>query len=288
MKFNTLPRRVAATGAVTALAAGALVGLTTEMASAAPVTNAYTCATPSFGDQTVSVTSDAPGIEGYDGLLSAGQAAPADALAVNTTFTISDTFHSDLVGAGIDDLSVSDFAATFGNTTVPVSVISAKVSQMTQNPDTTWTGNGSQAGNLAFNAPAGGDNAVTGPDAFTIVAKLGAVDVPSSCTAQGTPGTYATLTVNKNNSKTKLTSNSPVKHGAKAVLKAKVTAPNHTPTGKVTFKQGAKSLGSAKLSKGLAVLKIKLSKGTHKIKAIYKGDSYTNGSSSAVLKVVQK
>lgn len=287
MKFNTLTRRAAAAGALTALTASGLVAATTVAANAAPVTNTYTCAT-SFGSRDVTLTSDPTGIEGFDGVLAAGQAAPGSALPLETTFTISDSFHSELVGVGIDDLAVPDFAGTFGNTTVPVSGITAKVSEMTQNGDTTWTGSGTTGLNDAFTAPSGGDHAVVAPATFTIVATLGANQVPATCTAQGTPGTYATLTVNKNVSKLTASSNSPVPHGKKAVLKAKVKAPNHTPTGKVLFKDGTKKLARVSLNaRGLAVLKTKLSKGKHTIKMIYKGDSYTTGSKGST-KVVQK
>ena len=59
MKFNNLTRRAAAAGALTALAASGLVAVTSGAADAAPITNTYTCATPSFGDQEVTLDSDA-------------------------------------------------------------------------------------------------------------------------------------------------------------------------------------------------------------------------------------
>jgi hypothetical protein len=171
---------------------------------------------------------------------------------------------------------------------VPVSGITAKVSQMTQNADTTWSGDATQGLNDAFTVPAAGDQDVLSPASFTIHANVGGTDVPSTCDVDGTPGSYATLTVNKNVSTLKASSNSPVKHGAKAVLKAKVSADYHRPTGKVTFKDGKKKLGTVKLNKkGIAVLKKSLTKGKHKISMSYKGDGYTTGSKGKTV-VTQK
>jgi hypothetical protein len=57
-----------------------------------------------------------------------------------------------------------------------------------------------------------------------------------------------------------------------------------TPTGSVTFKDGATTLGSATLSGGLATFSTStLTAGTHSITAVYSGDSSFAGSTSAAL-----
>ncbi len=105
--------------------------------------------------------------------------------------------------------------------------------------------------------------------------------MPVTCTADSAPAGYGhPVTVVKNDSTTKASSNSPVKKGAKAVIKAKVTSPvTRKPTGKVTFKDGKKTIGTVKLKKGVATLTKTLSKGKHTIKVSYPGDGYTNASS---------
>ena len=56
------------------------------------------------------------------------------------------------------------------------------------------------------------------------------------------------------------------------------------PTGSVTFRDGATTLGTGTLSAGVATFAISsLCVGTHPVTAVYDGDSSRNGSSSAVL-----
>jgi hypothetical protein len=56
-----------------------------------------------------------------------------------------------------------------------------------------------------------------------------------------------------------------------------------TPTGTVTFLDGASTLGTASLSSGKATLKAKLAVGTHNITISYGGDANFNASTSATL-----
>ena len=187
-------------------------------------------------------------------------------------------------------IDFTSFAGTLGNSTVPADLPDVDpATDFHQNPDTTWSFDADGL-NLAFRMPKAGTFDVLAPSSFSFEATTVAFGVlPVTCNADAAPGGYGhPITVVKNESTTTGSSNTPVKHGAKAVLKAKVSAQNHAPTGKVTFKQGKKKLGTATIKKGKAVLKLKLSKGTHKIKAFYGGDGYTNESTSAVFKVVQK
>lgn len=290
MKFNTLTRRAAAAGGATALAAGALVGLTATSASAAPVTVQYTCPT-AVGDLPVTLSTDVPALSGLAATpFPAGFSVPAGAVTGGVTnhFTISDATKQALDGVGTTNIDFTSFAGQLGTSALPANLPDVANTDLTQNPDTSWSFD-ADGPNLAFNMPAAGTYDVLAPAEidFTATTALGAV--PVVCTSDSAPGSYgAQITVVKNNSVLKASSNSPVKHGAKAVLKAKVTAPNHKPTGKVTFKDGTKKLGTVKLNaKGLAVLKTKLSKGKHTIKMSYGGDGYTN-KSKASTKVTQK
>ena len=293
MKFNTLPRRVAATGAVTALAAGALVGMTATSASAAGQTINYTCPT-ALGNLPVTLTTDIPALPTVASLgpYAAGSAVAAGQVpgGVMNHFVISDATKSTLDSVGTSKISFTSFQGAFGNSAVPAILPDVTNADMTHDPSTSTWSFDANGNNGAFKNPKAGTWDVFTPAAFSFVATTAAVgDVPITCTADTTAPSYGTqIQVIKNNSVLKASSNSPVPHGSKAVLKAKVTAPNHKPTGKVTFKDGTKKLGTVKLNaKGLAVLKTKLSKGKHTIKMSYGGDGYTNKSKRST-KVTQK
>ena len=282
MKFNTLPRRVAATGAVTALAAGALVGLTTAAAEAAPQTINYTCPT-ALGDLPVTLTTDIPNLPlvAAGGPYAAGSAVVAGQVpgGVTNHFVISDATKALLDSVHTSKFSFTSFEGAFGNSAVPAVLPDVNTADFTHDSGAGQYSFDANGGNGAFKNPKAGTWDVFAPASFSFVATTDLGDVPVTCTADTTPGSYGSqIVVVKNDSTTKVTSNSPVKHGAKAVIKAKVTAPNKAPSGKVTFKDGKKTIGTVSIKKGVAVLKKTLSKGKHTIKATYAGDAYTNGS----------
>ena len=292
MKFNTLPRRVAATGAVTALAAGALVGLTATAADAANVTVTYSCPNPAGGDPlAVTLDTDIPLLPVLGGQSwPAGDAVDENLASVTNHFTMPQATKDVLDGFQVSNIHFADFAGSLGSSKVPAVLSDVAIpGGLTDNGNGTW-GFQDDGTNGAFYMPAAGSYQVLAPGAFTFTATTPAGGVDVTCNSVGAPGSYGTtVNVVKNDATVKGSSNTPVKHGAKAVLKAKVTSPvTRKPTGTVTFKQGAKKLGTASLKKGVATLSLKLSKGTHKIKALYAGDGYTNAGTSAVFKVVQK
>ncbi len=96
--------------------------------------------------------------------------------------------------------------------------------------------------------------------------------------------------VTKNDSESKATAKSPVAKGDPVKVKVKVTRPERDPGGKVVLKLGTKTVDSANLNaKGVAKLKYTAKKvGKNKLKALYKGDGYTNKSNdSLVVKVTR-
>ena len=300
MKFTTLSRRTAAAGAASALVAGALVGATTTAAQAAPVTNTYTCTTP-VGPQEVVLDSDAPGIEGLPSL-PAGLTVPPQSLSVTNKFTISDSFHDTLAGFGVENLAIPGFSGSVGDATVPVDGVAVTVSGMVDNGDGTWSTDSTDTDgdpvegtglNGTFETPAAGTYDVLSPSEFTIETTLGGnpVSVPCVLNAGTEPGSYDQLTFVKNDSTSKATAvNSPVKKGDTAKVKVKVSAPNEVPTGKVILKKGTQKLDSGTLNaKGVVTLKYTAKAvGKNKLKAIYKGDGYTNKSSDAVVVTVTR
>jgi hypothetical protein len=290
MKFNTLPRRVAATGAVTALTAGALVGLTTTAAQAAPVSVDYTCPT-AVGDLPVNLVTDIPnlGLVAGAGPFAAGSPVAANAVpgGVTNTFTISDATKDALDGVGTTKIDFTSVEGALGNSAIPADLPDVAIGDVDDNGDGTWSfiANGN---NLAFNNPAAGTWDVLAPATIEFTATTALGDVPVTCTADSAPGSYGSqIVVEKNTSTTKVTSNSPVKKGAKAVITAKVSADFRKPTGKVTFKDGKKTIGTVKLKKGVAKLSKTLSKGKHTIKVSYPGDGYAT-SSTGKTTVTQK
>src|SRR5438876_940592 len=102
----------------------------------------------------------------------------------------------------------------------------------------------------------------------------------------GSTSPVLTQTVNKAASSTSVvSSNSPSNRGAAVTFTASVTSPvTGTPTGTVTFQDGASALGTGTLSGGTATFTTSgLTAGTHSITAIYGGDANFAGSTSPVL-----
>ena len=91
----------------------------------------------------------------------------------------------------------------------------------------------------------------------------------------------ATVTV-KTSSTVAETFPASVAAGKKATGTVTVTGDGATATGKVTIKQGSKTLASATLKNGKATITLpKLKKGTAKLKAVYGGDALVAGSSTS-------
>jgi hypothetical protein len=105
-----------------------------------------------------------------------------------------------------------------------------------------------------------------------------AVLLSSTGTAKELVERYSTMTA--------VTSSlNPANYGQAVTFTATVTSAGlDIPTGKVTFKDGGVSLGTEKLSGGVATLtKNKLAVGPHSITAVYTGDGESGESTSPVL-----
>jgi len=303
MKFTTISRRLAATGAASAVAAGALVGVTTTAAHADPVVNnVYTC---TFGAQSfpVALTTNAPGIENYPEI-NAGLSLPGGLLQVTNVFTIPGAVHDFMVNAGIVTVSVPTFAGTFGDSVIGVSGASVTLEGMTQNEDgtyssdsTTLDGDPAEGGgpNLEFTTPVAGDYDVLSPAGLDLVAtNSSGGELELSCTiAEGTtPGAYHHILVYKNDTVTTGEATKPqfVK-GKKAKVAAVVTDGTLLEGDKVLLKKGTKKLDSALLAAdGTATLVTKkLPVGKNKLTVVYKATGYNNKSKSekVIVKVVR-
>jgi len=292
MKFTTPARRVLAAGAVSALAAGALVATTTSTASAAPISNEYFCDGPTT-DFPMFLDSDVPGLAVVPEI-SAGFDVPATFLEVQNTVTVPTAVFTSLAGLGVTRVEAPDFAGTFGPRTVGVDGVGANVADAVDN------GNGTSSiqadgANAAFEVPKAGTYDLVSPQSITLEAKNSSgttvITVPCDLADGETAGSYGTVEVFKNDS----TSNAKAtkrkfKKGTNASVRVKVAAENQVPTGKVLLKKGAKTIAKGNLNdSGVVVLKTKsLKVGQTKLKTVYKGDGYTNPSTDTVtVKVVR-
>ena len=293
MKFTTISRRIAATGAVTAMAAGALVGLTGTAATAAPeVSNTYGCTTPNGLAFPVTLKTNALGIEGFESI-GAGATIPAGLLSVTNRATMPAQAAQALQSFSVDHVEVPDFAAVFGSENVGVTGMVGYVANIINNGDGTVsldlpmddpnTEAPEYGLNAAFTTPAAGVYDILMPGGFTINAYAadGTLVAPITCSlAEGqTAQALHHITVTKADSTTT--------GAAKAVpvgnvSKIKITVVGgHTPTGKVVVKQGSNKLGTATLNDlGKAVFKHKFPAGKNKVTLSYKGDGYNNPSKS--------
>jgi hypothetical protein len=123
-----------------------------------------------------------------------------------------------------------------------------------------------------------------GPFSYTIMA-TDSSPAPALTASQTISGSI----IPANSSSTSLTSSvNPSILGAAVTFTATVTGPGGTPTGSVTFYDGATSLGSNALVSGTAALSTSaLTVGSHSISALYSGDAnYATSTSSTLGQVV--
>jgi hypothetical protein len=288
MKLAHLASRVAVGGVSAALATAGLVAATGTSASAAPVHTTYSCVSP-LGTFPADVSVD---IALLPSTAPAGFPVPAGLLSFNSTFTIDNTTAGGLGGLGVTGAKSDDFGTSFGT-----AVAKAPVVWNTANPPgpttTTFSGKGA---NAAFILPAAGTYSVTMPKTFSLQgtnASGGPVaGATATCTSTAAPSALGSITLSKQASVTKVKAVKKIKHGAVESVKIKVTndyskTGGPLPTGKVTIKDGSKTIGKGKLKNGKVTIKVKsLSVGTHNLVVKYAGDSYTDKSKSKKLKVV--
>lgn len=296
MSITHITKRLAITGVVTALAAAGIVGVSTTTTYAATASTDYTCAVPLIGSQTFPVTITSTPLDIAESL-PAGITFPAGALdvlsesghAIDMSMTAPAIVVATLAGLGtLTGVSSPDLAIPFGPSSVPVEDL-ALTGAPVVNPDGSALFN-LAGSNGAFTAPPAGAYDITLPSAFTFVASTTNPDfpnIPVNCTSAAPP-VLKHLEVTKNASTTVAKAPAKVHKGKVAKLVATVTGGYSTATGKVTFMDGSKKLGTKSLNDaGKAVFKAKgLKVGKHKVTAKYLGDGYRAVSTSKVVKVM--
>lgn len=285
-KFTT---RAVVAGATTAIAAGALVGVTSTAANATTVSNNYSCDMPGLVTfaTAVTVTGELP-LPYYW----AGATVPG---GIVTPITVSATVPSAvsglLAGAGVTGAKSDDYALALGNGSAPFPVAGGFE---TTGGATTWEASGSNADFVT-----GDPGLVDGflPTSFTLVPTKDDGSEVGSLTCTLTDAAPAEIVTDFELMQQKSATSAPavkVKKGKKATLKASVvsTSVSGSPVtgGKVTAKEGKKVLGTATLKNGVAKLDLgkKLKPGKHKITVTYAGIPSVAGSSGKTTVTVKK
>lgn len=269
MNVLRMSKRMAATGAATALTVGVMIAGIAPAADAATGSSTYTCTTP-LGVFSVPVTAN---LDDLSATMLAGEPI-AGGLASPLQFTALADLAAALSGLGLTGLSSPDFNLPFGGSAVPVGAIGMAGLPVPGDAGSLLLSTTGTTG--AFNAPEAGTHNITMPASFTMVPSTTAFgDVPVPCTTDA-PATLDTVTVTKNASSTVAKGPAKVRKGKVAKLVATVTGGFSTATGKVVFMDGSKKLGTKSLNDvGKAVFKTRgLKVGKHKITAKYRGDGY--------------
>ena len=286
MNVRHLAARTAIAGVTTALAAGALVGVSTVAATAATVTNTYTCTAPVMGDfnTDLTVTGTLP-VPQYP----AGAPVPAGIVGITASASIPANAASLLSGVGATSASSKDFALPLNTSAAPLPISGGFV---TEGGATTWKASGK---NTAFTTPAAGTATAILPSKFTLTVPtttFGPVDIPCVLATGQTPASLASITLTKQDTATVVAKKASAKKGKLAKVSAKVKgAAQGIPAGNVVVKEGKKVVGKAKLStKGAAVVKLgkKLKVGKHTLTVSYAGNDTFNASKAKVKLTVKK
>jgi len=250
---------------------------------AGPQGAAYNCAFPTGASKvyvkTTSVPDFSPAV--------AGSTVAAAAKQVGVNYTIPAATAALLAPATSAAFGSDDFALRLGDASIPFGSLASAAGTIAPDTDLVLP---AQAGNEQFVLPAAGTYDIQLPETFTgAITPTGAAAVSGVCTiADDSTSTIGSLTVTpapKQSSTTKATAPKSIDKGDK--VKISVTVTTTTPaTGKVTAKEGSKSLGSATLKNNKATITVKgLKVGKHTIKVVYAGDGTTNGSTSKAVKV---
>lgn len=289
MRSFTHPTRLAAAGATVALTAGALVGFAVSTAEAAAPTTDYTCQLPVVGPTSVPMTTSLPALP----TLTAGQLVPAGALSTDLVFGIAPGV-AGLLGTLSAMPSVTGMSFSAGDTAIPVQ--SFDLGSLVGSSITNTVSNG------AFTAPAAGSYPVMAPESFNLDTALGSF--PCATTAPAQVGTLTTAdeapAAPTESTTTATLKNKKIHKGKRARVSVTVARVVPVPvpglptfaTGTVVVKKGKHKVGSGDLDPSTGAVKIRTSKfkkpGVYKLKVIYKGDQFSNGSRDKVrLKVTR-
>ena len=273
MNFRSITTRTAVAGAVTALAAGALVGMSTTAANAASASGDYQCTSPLGDLGTFNVSIEVPLLPPS---APAGYNIGAGLLSYEGVVVVPAATAAALAGYGVDGGTADDFAFAIGSAldaTAPGTYTKGEA-----NPDGSVNFNGTGA-NEAFVLPAAGTYAVMLPESFTFTPTSGGNPLPvtATCTSAA-PGKLGDVALSKQSST--LTAKA-AKTAKGYKLTAIATNEYGTPTGKVVAKLGTKKY-TGTLKNGKTVINLPKSAKGKKVTVSYNGDGYTKAAKTSV------
>jgi hypothetical protein len=289
MNLRLITTRTAVAGATVALAAGALVGVTTSAANAEVASSTYTCSGGGgafVSDFAITVDGGLPVPQYW-----AGANVAAGLLNITVTSPLTAEQAAALGSFGVTGAHSDDFTLDLGATSVSVPVAGGFE---TTDGTTTWNAAGS---NEDFTTPNPGTYDVVLPQSFTMTTEKGEDDfLPLDCVIKDAtePSTLVTgFMLLKQSSATTAPEKATFKKGKAAKLAVSVTSTSlgGAVPGKVIAKEGKKTLDSATLNgKGKATLDLgkKLKVGKHKITVTYKGVPSVGGSSDKSTVTIKK
>ncbi|WP_243057913.1 DUF6801 domain-containing protein [Nocardioides sp. SR21] len=300
MNLRKISTRVVVAGATTALAAGALVGVTGTPANAATGSAGYTC---SVAGQSLPITVAATG-EIPVNSLATGTEISGLAIPVGVDFTLPAAVAQGLKGFGVNTVGIAGagFGLALGSKSIPVSGITTadpdaegpKVAGDPLVPITEADLVLPTTGAITeVSTPAPGSYSISLPQSFTVnisTDSLGTLpNVP--CTLnQGEDPSIIPFEVTKQGAT--VTGKAPASVKKKKAFKivATVLGNNVPATGKVVASEKGKTLGEGKLKNGKVTISIKGIKkpGLHTIDLKYKGDKLTAPAAGGVFVNVKK
>jgi len=255
---------------------------------------------PAPQDVTVNLTSSNPSVYSVPstitvsaGYSNAGLIFPTAKVTANTVVTVTGTYNQVSPSANLtitlaptatsvaSSLNPSNYGQNVTFTATVTSTYGAPAGTVNFYNGATLLGAGTISGGHASFATAalpGGSNSIT-------------AKYVGAGTFAGSASSALTQVVNKGASTTTLTSShNPSIYGQSVTFTAKITTAIGTPTGTVTFKDGAASIGTGTVTAGEATfVTTALAAGTHSITAAYGGNVDFNASTSgAVSQVVDK
>lgn len=286
MKSTILSKRLAATGAAAALAAGALVGATATSAEAATANGSYDCMVPGIGALgAFPTTLEAPGLEEFPSV-PAGFLVPPGFLSANSTLEAPMAAAGALTSLGVVGGTIDDFAIHIGDSVAP-----APMSVTSIAPSPTGAVVSATGLNNAFAMPAAGTHEILLPESFTFIPSNAGGPIPGVsvvCTTDA-PASLGQIETTLNDSTTDAKAPKKVRKGKRATITSAVAGGFSNATGDVVAMKGNKTLGQGVLAEdGTSKFKIsKLKVGTHKVTVKYLGDGFRKASQDVVtIKVV--
>jgi len=281
MNLRRITARTAIAGVTTALAAGALVGVSSTAANAVDNTTNYDCTALGASQGQFALKISTPVIPAE---ATAGQSFPAGLLNLDAQVTIPAATAGLLGSAGVNGGRIDDYAGSLGDTKLAAPLkFGAPAAQADRSA--VMTGSGPVG---AFTLPKAGTYKVQLPSAFTFIPTtasgdlaIGGNPITVACTSAA-PGDLGSVAVAKADAALKAKAAKAGKKGYKVTVTiSRTDKQGAKATGKVTAKYGKTKVTKA-VKNGKAVIKLTKAAKGKKVKLSYTGDDFINAAKGSV------